>query len=171
MSVKDPLASAFDKSSHRKVFPHSVGITRLAYSRDGKYLFTVGSNSVVYRFKAGTDEQSKTMTLDRKKEEDEGKDDEEEEEEEEEGEGSNTKQYGIAANVSIHKSLNHEHVIIFFFLLTDQDKSFFIFSDSGRVDKYGIESMEFEGNVTRMALPVRDVSISSDSKWIAICGE
>lgn len=89
--TKDPLATNFSKSNTRKVFPHSVGITRLAYSSDGNYLFTVGSNSVVYRLQPGTDELPLTISLQT------GNSDEDSDHEEE----NDSKQYGITASVCV----------------------------------------------------------------------
>lgn len=38
-------------------YAHTDGLTRLAYTRDGKFLLTVGSNQVIRKFQVGSDEE------------------------------------------------------------------------------------------------------------------
>lgn len=38
--------------SHWQAYPHTRGVTRLAYSKDGRYLYTVGRNENLYQIEA-----------------------------------------------------------------------------------------------------------------------
>lgn len=44
-------------SAFSKQVPHRQGLTRAAYSKDGQYIFTTGSDCVVRRFRLGSDEE------------------------------------------------------------------------------------------------------------------
>jgi chromosome transmission fidelity protein 4 len=47
-------------SLHPK-YPHTPGITRLAYSRNGEFLFTVGSNALIRKFTVGSVNEPETL--------------------------------------------------------------------------------------------------------------
>lgn len=47
-------------SLHPK-YPHTPGLTRLAYSRDGRFLFTVGSNALIRKFTVGSVNEPETL--------------------------------------------------------------------------------------------------------------
>ncbi|KAF2755697.1 WD40 repeat-like protein [Pseudovirgaria hyperparasitica] len=54
----------------------------------------------------------------------------------------------------------------------DSTNTFFITgSEDGQVAKYSLESNTFEGLLFRSTLPVRDVAISPDGKWVAVASD
>jgi chromosome transmission fidelity protein 4 len=42
-------------------YAHNAGITKLAYSKDGQFLFTVGSNQLIRKFQVGSVEEPLTI--------------------------------------------------------------------------------------------------------------
>lgn len=69
------------QANYTKQFAHTAGITRLAYSPKGEYLFSVGNNGTIRKFTVGSADEPLTM------------------EEEEDDDLESDPSYGIAASV------------------------------------------------------------------------
>lgn len=70
--------------NHTKQFAHTSGITRLTYSPNGEYLFSVGKNGLIRKFIVGSADEPTTIEID-----------------EEDGELGDDPSYGIASSVSL----------------------------------------------------------------------
>lgn len=68
--------------NHTKQFAHTSGITRLAYTPKGEYLFSVGKNGLIRKFTVGSADEPTTIETD-----------------EDDGELEADPSYGIAASV------------------------------------------------------------------------
>lgn len=54
---------------------------------------------------------------------------------------------------------------------TAQNDFFIAGSEDGTVRKYSLQSNTFEDILVRSSLPIRDVVLSPDGKWVAVASE
>ncbi|KUJ08511.1 chromosome segregation protein-like protein [Mollisia scopiformis] len=55
--------------------------------------------------------------------------------------------------------------------VSSTDDFFVIGSEDGNISKFSLETMSFEGFLTRCSLPIRDVELSPDGQWCAVSSD
>lgn len=93
-------------SNHFKRFAHRSGVTRLVYTKDGKYLFTVGNDAMIRKFTVKSEAEPTTIIIEDAMAEMDTEEDEDE---------IPDRIFGLATSVSILITLitdKHEKVMI-----------------------------------------------------------